>query len=155
MLHNIRESHSFFTVHHKNMFEEILQVRNLFLEPILLGEGSGQTECWISASSLYFCFHVVALVNNWIPLKGYSASLHICSRVPGARSEKSTNKSARSPGASVREECCTGRRRKPPSVPIWKNGRAEPTTVFNLSNCLKEIWKKREFAPFNMRSRYR
>lgn len=70
----VGESHSFFAINYKYLFEEVLNVFVYILKFLFFAKSIWQTK-ERSASTNYFCLHVMTLfIKNNIPLKGYSAN---------------------------------------------------------------------------------
>ena len=74
MFDHAGESQPFFTVNHENSLEKVLKFISLFSYFLFFRQCRGQAKSWIPTSSLNFSLHVVTLIINQLPLKGYSAN---------------------------------------------------------------------------------
>ena len=74
VLDYVGEGHSLLAVDHEDPLEEVLQVGHLVLQLVLLGERGRKGEGGVGAPSLYLSLHVVACIEEGLPLKGYSAN---------------------------------------------------------------------------------
>lgn len=74
VFHDVRESHAFLAIHHKDAFEKIFKLCCLFLQFIFFGEGASKREGWICTSSLDLSLHVMTCILLILPLNGYSAN---------------------------------------------------------------------------------
>ena len=74
VFHDVRESHAFLAVHHKDAFEKIFKLCCLFLQFIFFGQGVSKRKWWICTSSLDLSLHVMTCILLILPLNGYSAN---------------------------------------------------------------------------------
>ena len=74
MLDYARERHSLLAIHHEDPFEEVLQVSLSFLQPLLLTQGTAQTEEGVGTPPGNLSLQLLTYVTHFLPLKGYSAN---------------------------------------------------------------------------------
>lgn len=74
VFHDVRESHTFLAIHHKDALEKIFKLSRLLLQFILFSQGASKRKGWIRTSSLDLSLHVVTCISFILPLNGYSAN---------------------------------------------------------------------------------